>query len=201
MRVLPLLLLVACGAPARQPVDISCREISREVLTGEEDLGGGHTAGDLAASLPGDHEGQLTWDGGEQAALRVSVAGLGDIVRITRTPGDPSLSSDGLCDPLVTAPATITFRTGDGAFDETAPVDVEITAEGTTFAFDVDLGQVRGSWEPRPGDMEPGETGALTFTGTLGPDGSASGEVLLFAHSCDGEACGGHGGPIAAWSL
>jgi len=202
--IFPCLLLSAACHPEKNGDTGEALSCSEDVtqLSVEQDSPLGFSARTINTLTSGDHDSNLTWTNNEITSLRLRVTYAdGDIRYIDRAisggggeEATDTASEEELCPDTLEIDVTLSFETGDDAFDETweTPL-VATTADSATFAYTFDPLDLNGSYDVTSDmtstdyDQLDGDArGTFDITGATGTlTGQASGE-----EECDeGEEC------------
>lgn len=221
MRPFPLLLVLAACAgqgdddlddtDGERPDGLDCDDVTTS-LAFEADSPLGFAAADVADALVGETTVDA-WMGPGPATISVTV-GLSDLGAPTFHDLEPAEDTDGgsetdlplgapdagPCADYLEIPATVTFASGDGAFDETLAVALRaLTPVDASAGADLDPDALEGTFTITEIDPDDWDEVSLSFSNSWG-EGTVRGELYLSASRDLGGGMGeGFVGPVLRW--
>lgn len=199
------ILSTACVKDGQEANLSSCEE-SRTALTRDEVSSLGFSVGSLLDTIAGQKAVPFTWEDGTSTTLHIEVVYPdGEMNFVNAEPVETggqeyADAAAAICDDYVEVGVALSFKTDDGAFDETWQLKVT-SLEGTLGAFNVDIDPdaLTGTYDYKylnPADYDEviaymsGQISAESSTGTLSEQGS----------KVDGETASATAVDAATWS-
>ena len=192
LALLPVLLFGCPGTKAdNYPV---CVETPTS-LTADEVSPGGFSANDLLTLAAGARSDTLAWSDGTTTPLALSVTSDGEGAQWIDSVADytgVSIDIGILCTPRLEVPATVSFVTDNGAFDEafdTALVGTDAASAG--FTIDLVDASLAGTFDPTDWPTTEYDTLDMALSGTFdasGDTGVIAGSTIL-DEGCDSDVC------------
>ncbi|MES2641631.1 MAG: hypothetical protein V4850_19220 [Myxococcota bacterium] len=199
MRLLPLLVLVACTTRSHGGLDVPACISTPSAVDSADATALGYSADDLIAQLGTATTQTLTWVGDEsETTLTVELTGgAGDVRFIdneVESGGDPAS-----CEDSLEVDTNVAISTADGVFAETWAVTLHAyTVDSASFTQDLDAAALIGTfdkWDYADATADYESLGA-EMSVSLVPDGG-SGEVTLKGSGWEDADCRSDG--CVAW--
>ena len=198
-------LSTGCTQDGQEANSSSCEE-TRTALTRDEVSTLGFSVGSLVDTIAGERMIPFNWEDGSSTTLHIQVVYSDGIMNFVDA--EPSETSGqeytdapaAICDDYVEVGVALSFKTDDGAFDETWQLNVT-SLEGTIAGFNVDIDPetLHGTYDftyVNPTDFDEviaymsGQISANSSTGTLYEQGSKT----------DGDTASATAVEAATWS-
>lgn len=194
----------ACSRDGSEANFDSCDE-TRTTLTRDEVSSLGFSAGQLLDSMSNALEVPFLWTSGSQTTLHLQVAysdGIINFVDAEPKPSEEGTYTDGaaaICDDYVEVGVTLSFKTDDGAFDESFDLKLQ-SFDGLSATFGVDLlpDSLNGSYELTIENPEQYDEVTAYLNGSISGTSSA-GKLYEQGSKVDGETASATAYDAATW--
>jgi hypothetical protein len=201
--VLSLFTLALAGCNRDTSAEGSSCDETRTALTMGETSPIGFSGSDVIGTVGHTYHETLVWDDGTTTGLTIGVSYKSGAVNYI----DSEVSEDGgmegaypICTDRLEIEVEVTFKTDDGAFDETWSVAMSAeTADEASFSRELDLATLNGTYEIR--GLDPAEYDKVTASvrARLRAD-TSEGAVSEMGEKVEGDTASAVFGDTGTWS-